>query len=200
MSEWEGLWEGLCSPFWCFFQEQPLPGCQPPSAGPLVRGAGDGGPGRGALGQLEMAAPWRGGVKWIFQTPRPSPTLHLLIQSPPLSQSRPGSAKCDLAPLIAGGAAVLARRRQRRPPSPGAQQPAGVADEGGKGPTLPNTHTYTRTHAHTMVGASGASWPSCWSLGMVLDPEPTLCWCPHRPQCRHRHHHADFPPWGLLSQ
>lgn len=93
-----------------------------------------------------MAAPWRGGVKWIFQTPRPSPTLHLLIQSPPLSQSRPGSAKCDLAPLIAGGAAVLARRRQRRPPSPGAQQPAGVADEGGKGPTLPNTHTYTRTH------------------------------------------------------
>ena len=91
----------------------------PGAAGPGAAGLGTVGPGGSRGRGQQRGAP-------LTPTPRPSPTLHLLIQSPPLSQSQPGSAKCDLAPLIAGGGcgagaareAGLVRLRQRRPPLP----------------------------------------------------------------------------------
>lgn len=129
-------------------------GSQPPSAGPLsgepgMAGRGGGAGAAGDRSSLEA-------VKWIFQTPAPPPHSICLFNPRWLSQSRPSSAKCDLAPLIAGGAGGAMHAGGREDPSQALQQPAGVADEGGKGLTLPLTHTHIpRTDTHTMVGASG---------------------------------------------
>lgn len=79
-----------------------------------------GAPRPGGLEPLELAAPWRGCVRWIFLTPRPPPHS-ISVGSPGHYPSPcPGSAKCDPAPLIARGgrsAAGLVRLWLRRPPS-----------------------------------------------------------------------------------
>lgn len=112
-----------------------------------------------------------------FPDSQPLPHTPFAYSIPAIIPVPAGSAKCDLAPLIAGGGcgagaareAGLVRRRQRRPPSPGAHQPAGVANECGKGPTLPNTHTHRHAHGG---GGLGASWPRCWPLGISWTQRP----------------------------
>ena len=63
-------------------------------------------------------------------------------------------------------------------PSPGAHQPAGVADEGGKGPTLPNTHTHTHTHTRWwgprgLPGQVAGPWEYSWTQSPLCAGAPT---------------------------
>lgn len=200
-----------------FFKSSHSPGVGLPVQGPSSGESGSRGwrGGEGGLGPLEMAAPGRGGVKWIFQTPRPSPTLHLLIQSPPLSQSRPGSAKCDLAPLIAGGgcgagAAVLvllekpgwcAGGREDPPPQAPTSLRAWPMRVGRARPCPTHTQRQTRRGRWGPRGFLA----TLLAPGNTLGPRDPLCCCPSRPARPHRMcsrlpHQADFPLWGLLSR
>ena len=143
-----------------------------------------------------MAAPGRGGVKWIFQTPHPSPTLHLLIQSPPLSQSRPGSAKCDLAPLIAGGgcgagASREAGGREDPPPqAPPSLRARPMRVERAR-PCPTHTHTHTHTQTRTRWWGPRGFLSTLLAPGNTLGPRDPLCWCPQQ-ACPH--------PQAVLSQ
>lgn len=91
----------------------------------------------------------------------------------------PGSAKCDLAPLIAsGGCAVLPRKPGWCSREGSLPDGAGPAPPRRSGPTLPTTRM-----VHWGLGTGGASWPSRYTPPpQCLGTEsPFLLVAPHRP-------------------